>query len=62
MAMKFTATIKQDGTVVTEVLDRGNHLCSEIYRVTEAVGKQLSDENIGPECGNTVSEVVGGDR
>ncbi len=61
MAMKFTATIKHDGTVVTEVLDRGNHLCSEVYRVTEAVGKQLSDENIGPEC-DTVSEVVGGDR
>lgn len=48
--MEFKAIIKQDGTVVTEVLDRGSHLCSEVYRVTNAVGKQLSDEETGPDC------------
>jgi hypothetical protein len=50
MAMKFKAVIKQDGKIVTEVLDRGQHLCSEVYKVTNAVGRQLSDEEIGPEC------------
>jgi len=50
MAMKFKAIIKTDGTVVTEVLDRGEHLCSNIYKVTNSVGHQVSDEDIGPEC------------
>jgi len=57
-SMKFKVLIKKDGTVVTEVLDRGSHLCSEVYRVTNAVGKQLSDEEIGPEC-DSVHEVQG---
>jgi hypothetical protein len=48
--MKGKTTIKKDGKVITEVLDRGTHLCSEVYKVTNAVGKQLSDEEIGPEC------------
>ena len=48
--MEFKAIIKKDGTVVTEVLDRGSHLCKEVYRVTNAVGKQLSDEETGPDA------------
>lgn len=55
--MKFQAVIKQDGVIVTEVLDRGSHLCSNVYKVTNAVGKQLSDEEIGPEC-DTVNEII----
>lgn len=54
--MKFTVDIMKDGTVVTEVIDRGTHLCSEVYKVTNAVGQQLSDEEIGPEC-DTVEEI-----
>jgi hypothetical protein len=50
MPMKFKAVIRKDGKIVTEVLDRGEHLCSQVYKVTNAVGKQLSDEEIGPEC------------
>jgi len=56
--MKMEVFIYEDGTVVTQVMDRGSHLCSEVYRVTNAVGKQLSDEEIGPEC-DTVHEVQG---
>ncbi len=56
--MKFKATIRKDGSVVTEVLDRGSHLCTEIYRVTNAVGKQMSDEETGPDC-EPVVEVAG---
>ena len=56
--MKFKMTFKKDGTIVTEVLDRGQHLCSEVYKVTNAVGKQLSDEEIGPEC-DSVHETQG---
>jgi len=56
--MKFKATIRKDGKIVTEVLDRNQgELCSQIYKVTNAVGKQESDEHIGPEC-DRVEEVV----
>lgn len=57
--MKMEVYIYPDGTVVTQVMDRGSHLCSEVYKVTNAVGKQLSDEEIGPEC-DSVHEVQGG--
>lgn len=56
--MKFKATIDKEGRVVTEVLDRGSHLCSSIYKVTNSVGAQLSDDEIGPEC-DTVQEFSG---
>ena len=56
--MKGKTTIRKDGKIVTEVIDRGQHLCSEVYKVTNAVGRQLSDEHIGPE-GDTVHEVEG---
>ncbi len=58
-SMKGKTTIKKDGKIITEVLDRGNHLCSEVYKVTNAVGKQLSDEEIGPEC-DTQTETTSG--
>ena len=57
--MKFKAIIEKDGKVVTEVLDRGEHLCSNIYKVTNAVGRQESDEEIGPEC-DSVHETTSG--
>ena len=58
MTMKFKAVIDKHGKIVTEVLDRGNHLCTEVYKVTNSVGRQLSDENIGPD-GDTVHEITG---
>ncbi len=58
MAMKFKAVIDKNGKIVTEVLDRGEHLCSSIYKVTNAVGRQESDEQSGPE-GDTVHEISG---
>ena len=54
-AMKYEVFILPDGKVVTQVVDRGSHLCSSIYKVTNAIGRQLSDEEIGPEC-DTVHE------
>ena len=62
MPLKFSARIGKGGKIVTEILDaiakeRGQHLCSEVYKVTNAVGRQLSDDTIGPEC-ETVSEVL----
>lgn len=54
--MKFKCIIETDGKVTTEVIDRGEHLCSKIYNITNAVGVQLSDDEIGPE-GDTVHEV-----
>jgi hypothetical protein len=56
--MKCKVTISKDGKVVTEVIDRGQHLCSTVYKVTQMLGKQLSDEEIGPEC-DTQTEIQG---
>jgi len=57
--MRIKATIKKDGQVVTEVVERNEHLCSQVYQVTNALGRQVSDENIGPEC-DTQTEGVSG--
>ena len=59
MGLKFTATIDKKGRIVTEVLERSNgSLCTEVYKVTNAVGRQISDEHIGPD-GDTVHEISG---
>jgi hypothetical protein len=57
--MEFKAIIKKNGEVVTEVLDRQEHLCTEIYTVTNAVGRQMSDEETGPDC-DRVEEINSG--
>jgi len=57
--MKWDFIIGTDGKVVTEVIDREDSVCSEIKRVTNAVGRELSDEHIGPEC-DRVEEIQGG--
>lgn len=54
--MKVRATIKKDGTVINEVIDRETHLCSAVYQVTGSLGRQISDEDTGPEC-DTAQEV-----
>jgi len=48
--MRVRAIINKDGTVINEVIDRQEHLCSKVYTITGALGKQLSDEETGPEC------------
>jgi hypothetical protein len=53
MAMDFQVTIKKDGKTVVEVLDRKEHLCSDIYKVTARLGVQLSDEEL-PDCAQPV--------
>ncbi len=54
--MRVLARIAKDGKVTNEVLDREEHLCSKVYEITSRLGKQLSDETIGPECDETASE------
>jgi len=57
--MEFKAIIKKSGEVVTEVTDRQEHLCTEVYKVTNAVGRQVSDEHTGPDC-DRVEEINSG--
>lgn len=57
--MKFEMIIQKNGNVVSEVLDRQDSICSNIKKVTNAVGRELSDEHIGPEC-DRVEEIQGG--
>lgn len=61
MIVKATFPLKKAaGTVVTEVIDRQQHLCSTVYNVTNAVGRQLSDEEIGPECDSQIETTTEG--
>jgi hypothetical protein len=48
------------GQVVNEVLDRQQHLCQTVYNITNALGKQLSDEEIGPDCDSVVETTTEG--
>ncbi len=48
--MEFTVRIKKSGNVVTEVTNRQDSICGNIKQVTNRIGKELSDEHIGPEC------------
>ena len=50
--MLVKAIIKRNpaGEIVTEVLDRQQHLCTSVYTITSSIGKQLKDEDIGPDC------------
>lgn len=57
--MEFDVLIAKDGKVVVEVLDRGQHLCEDIYKVTNRMGTQLSDEEL-PDCAPTVHETTNG--
>lgn len=56
--MKFTIRIRKDGTLVTEVKDRGSVECSTIKQVTNALGREVSDVQTGPDC-DKVEEIVG---
>jgi len=55
--MKGKTTIKKDGTIITEVLDREGQDCKEVYKVTEGLGKQVGEETTGPDC-DTVHETT----
>jgi hypothetical protein len=48
---KWEHIIKEDGTVVTTVLERGDVECSVVQRqATNNLGRELSHERTGPEC------------
>jgi hypothetical protein len=50
MTMRVKVTFTPKGEVITEVQERGEHQCSEVLKVTNAVGHQMNDEQTGPEC------------
>ncbi len=57
--MIIQVTIPKDGkNIVTEVVDRQQHACSEVYRVTNNLGRQLSDESL-PDAPREVFEGTG---
>lgn len=57
-AMTLDITIDKTGKIITEVIDRGSHLCSNAYKLTNSLGRQLSDEETGPECPSTVHQTT----
>ena len=59
MGLKFKAVIDKKGKIVTEVLDRTEgSLCTEVYKVTNSVGRQVSDEHLD-DGADTVHELTG---
>jgi len=48
--MLYAATIKQDGTITTEVIEREGTQCSKLLQFVDSVGVVISDEETGPEC------------
>ena len=56
--MKFKNIIRKDGSVIVEVVERDGQNCSEILKTTQSIGKQVSDETIGPDC-DRVEEING---
>lgn len=57
--MRLKMLIQKDGNVVTEVLDRQDQICSNVKRLTNAIGTEQSDEHLGDDC-DRVEEVQGG--
>jgi len=49
MLIKVTVKRNPAGEIVTEVVDRQEHVCSSVYSITNSIGRQLSDEDTGPE-------------
>ena len=56
---KYRVVIKKDGEIKQEVLDRGEHLCSDIYVVAEQVGTIVSDETLDDEACPPVYDTAG---
>lgn len=54
--MRYQVDIQEDGKMVTEVLDRRNHVCSDIKQITNAVGTEESDEHLDDES-DKVNEI-----
>lgn len=48
--MRGRTIIKKDGTVVVEVLDREGQDCKNVYKITEHIGRQISEEITGSDC------------
>ena len=48
--MRGTITIKQDGTVVTEVTEREGDNCQSIRVFTDSLGHELEETRTGPDC------------
>jgi hypothetical protein len=57
--MEYEAIIEKDGRIITEVIDRGTHQCNTIKQLTNELGREVSDEQIGPEC-DRVEEITAG--
>jgi len=44
--MKYVTIIKKDGAVFQRVLDRGQHLCQNIYVAANKMGTITNDEEL----------------
>jgi len=58
--MLYKVSFKTDGKKVVEVLNRQEHDCNEITRVTQQLGRTISDEHIPDGDCPTVHEVNSG--
>lgn len=57
--MKGQTIIRKDGTVQTEVTDREGQDCKDVVKLTEGIGKQISEEITGPDCDTAHETTLG---
>jgi hypothetical protein len=57
--MRGKTTIKPDGTIITEVLEREGQDCKEVMRLTERIGQQVGEEITGPDCDPNNETTIG---
>lgn len=44
--MEYVTVIKKDGRLIQQVVDRGQHLCQQIYVSANKMGTIVSDEEL----------------
>ena len=55
--MRFKTIIDKSGKITNEVIDREGQDCSNLLKITNSLGRQMSDERIGPDD-DKVNEAV----
>ena len=48
--MEIEFVVRTDGTVVSSVLNSGDSICGNVKLITNALGREVSDEHLNDEC------------
>ncbi len=48
--MEIEFVVKTDGTVVSSVLNKADSICGNVKLITNALGREESDEHLSDDC------------